>query len=69
MIDNVLDIKRAEKFSSVKSHVLRRFIREGVLPASRFAGDRYLIKTEDLVNFLVRYRAHEFDTRWKKVQL
>jgi predicted site-specific integrase-resolvase len=63
---DILDIERAEAVSGVAGHVLRRFIREGVLQAERFAGGRYLIKTTDLTSFLIRYRAHEFDGRYKK---
>ena len=63
---NIYDIKQAAEASGVKSHVLRRFIREGILPSRRFAGDRHLLTDADLNAFLVRYRAHEWDSRYKK---
>jgi hypothetical protein len=63
---NFIDLLTAEKISGVLADVLRRHIRRKQLPAQQFAGGRYLINTTDLNEFLIRYRAHEFDTRFKK---
>jgi predicted site-specific integrase-resolvase len=62
---NISDIEEAEAVSGVHCHVLRRYIREGILPAKQFAGGRYLLNETEFNDFLTRYRAGEFDGRRK----
>lgn len=63
---NHVDIETAEKLSGIAAYTIRRHIRQNDLPALKFSGGRYLIDPTQLADFAARYRAHEFDTRFKK---
>jgi predicted site-specific integrase-resolvase len=62
-MNNIYDIDGAAEFGGVAGHVLRHFIRRGLLKAETFAGGRYILREAVLTEFLARYRAGEWDGR------
>ena len=60
---NIYDAEQASAISGLQGQIIRRYCRNGLLPARKFGKTHYVIAAQDLVKFLADHKAGKFDGR------